>query len=180
MMFTDDGDGASFLHFTMPDMRALRRPDFDGSDLTQMERMLVLSEPQMVTVRGLLEQYRTDFAAMQKDILPTPREGGKRVMMPGGIEGEGLEELISGLRDGEGGELGSGLRGGGRVMIHDPDASARSSFEKLHWFPPAQSWVATARFEPAVPVGRWGDPHPAARSAFLFFSLRSPSGTIGA
>ena len=54
VMIMDDGAGPAFFHMSMPDLRALGRPDFERSDLPVFNERLGLDDIQRIVVETLL------------------------------------------------------------------------------------------------------------------------------
>jgi hypothetical protein len=90
MMVFDDGGGPQVVHFTGPDLRELRKPDFERKDLPVFNEKLDLDEVQRLIVGVLLDAYLDAFKTLAKDALPaapTPMLG-----MAMGAPGEGGED----------------------------------------------------------------------------------------
>lgn len=132
VMEQDGGSGPQIAHFSLPDMTALRRPDYVRDDLPTFDRKLGLAEPQSTTVRERLEKYLDAFNALQLEILPPASSQG--IQMFGG-SGEGVFGFVA---DGnaiadpenlpEGGTVSIGIRvgGDGGVVGEDVDVTAGS------------------------------------------------------
>ena len=71
-MIVDEGDGPNVFHVSMPDIRALREPDFVRSDLPVFDEKLALSEMQQPVVSQLLEDYLAAFELLAVEFLPPP------------------------------------------------------------------------------------------------------------
>ena len=112
IMVVDEGDGPSILSVDLPDIRALRTPDFVRDDMPLFDRKLRLAVDQRATVRTLLDDYLEAFAALSTTHLPT---SGPGMFFAGG------DHAFFGGGDHEDGE-----HGGGGVFLHalgGPDGS---------------------------------------------------------
>jgi len=103
MMVFDDGDGPQVVHFTGPDLRELRKPDFARKDLPIFNTRLDLDEMQRLVVGVLLEAYLDAFETLSEETLPVPSSPmlGMAMGAPQGEggEGEGPETLEGIVRD---------------------------------------------------------------------------------
>ena len=69
MVHRDDDSGTTrVMHFTMPNLEALRAPDFQPRDRPIFNERLVLSDPQSEVIGKLIEAYIKDFQALTKDL----------------------------------------------------------------------------------------------------------------
>jgi hypothetical protein len=80
MMVMDDGSGPAVMHVSMPDMGALRTPDYLREDLPVFDTELRLDETQRTLLRALHDDYLAAFALLQTEMLPAPPKHGPIVM----------------------------------------------------------------------------------------------------
>ncbi len=103
MMVFDDGEGPQVVHFTGPDLRELRQPDFTRRDLPIFNTGLDLDEMQRLVVGVLLDTYLDAFEALYEETMPVPPSPmlGMAMGAPQGAggEGEGAETLEGIVRD---------------------------------------------------------------------------------
>lgn len=88
MVFEDDGGGPQVIHYSGPEMREIRTPDYVRKDLPIFDDTLRLDEMQRLVLRALLDVYLDAFTKLADETLPQP--GGNRFMMGpevGGGEG---------------------------------------------------------------------------------------------
>ena len=84
-MVTDDGQSRRVLHFSEPDLDAVRRPDFELSDVTVFVDTLLLSEAQRDALRRLIGKYLDDYAALVKARNPELDPGPGRSRISAGL-----------------------------------------------------------------------------------------------
>lgn len=97
MMVIDDGGGPQVVHFSGPDLRELRTPDFDRKDLPIFDERLALDDTQQLVVGVLLDAYLDAFRTLAKEVLPAapPPMLGAAMGAPGeGADGETLESIV--------------------------------------------------------------------------------------
>jgi hypothetical protein len=103
MMVFDDGEGPQVVQFSGPDLRELRKPDFDRKDLPVFNKKLDLDEVQRLIVGVLLDAYLDAFRTLSKEALPTAPNPmlGMAMGEPQGAhgEGEGPESIESIVRE---------------------------------------------------------------------------------
>jgi hypothetical protein len=103
MMVFDDGGGPQVVQFTGPDLRELRKPDFERKDLPIFNEKLDLDEVQRLIVGVLLDTYLDAFKTLSREALPaapTPMLGMAMGEPPGaGDEGQDPESLESIVRE---------------------------------------------------------------------------------
>lgn len=94
----DDGTGGApqIMHFSMPDIFALRQPDFIKRDLAIFKDKLVLSDAQAASLERQIEAYLARFAALKKEKLAGDGDGPMVFAFGGGI-GEDGEEAPMGM-----------------------------------------------------------------------------------
>ncbi len=68
MVRRDDSGATRVMHFSMPNLEALRAPDFQPRDLPIFNDRLVLSDPQSEIIDKLIDAYVKDFQALTKDL----------------------------------------------------------------------------------------------------------------
>jgi hypothetical protein len=134
MMVFDDGGGPQVVQFTGPDLRELRKPDFERKDLPIFNEKLDLDEVQRLIVAVLLDTYLDAFKTLSKEALPaapTPMlgmaMGEPRGAGDEGQDPESLESIVREAIDEAGGASdvdmeiaaqGPGVRGRGRGHRH--------------------------------------------------------------
>jgi hypothetical protein len=103
MMVFDDGGGPQVVQFTGPDLRELRKPDFERADLPIFNEKLDLDEVQRLIVGVLLDGYLDAFKTLSGDALPagpTPMLGMAMGEPPvAGDEGQDPDSLESIVRE---------------------------------------------------------------------------------
>jgi hypothetical protein len=100
MMVFDDGSGPQVVHFTGPDLRELRKPDFEHKDLPVFNTRLDLDEMQRLIVGVLLDAYLDAFKTLAEEALPAPPTPmlGMAMGAPQGEGGEGpAPESLEGM-----------------------------------------------------------------------------------
>ncbi|MHC4415757.1 MAG: hypothetical protein ACYS0G_10770 [Planctomycetota bacterium] len=135
MMVVDDGSGPMVMHFSPPDIRGLRTPDFVRRDLPTFNEKLQLDLPQRVVVRTLLDLYLSDFEAVADEHLPAGsrpgRAAGDRLgpevgfagprgaIVERGGEGQGIDGLVLDALKGadELSDLDIDVEGPGRIAV---------------------------------------------------------------
>ncbi|MHC4429981.1 MAG: hypothetical protein ACYS0D_15490 [Planctomycetota bacterium] len=81
IMISDDGSGPTFFHVSLPDLRALGRPDFERSDLPVFKERLRLDALQQIVLETLLSSYLEEFDEKIRQQLPRLPQ---RMSIPGG------------------------------------------------------------------------------------------------
>jgi hypothetical protein len=81
IMISDDGSGPTFFHVSLPDLRALGRPDFERSDLPVFKERLRLDALQQIVLETLLSAYLEEFDEKIRQQLPRLPQ---RMSIPGG------------------------------------------------------------------------------------------------
>jgi hypothetical protein len=70
VMVMGDGPDGSMVHMSLPDFRALRRPDYERRDLPTFTDELTLDEVQRLMVQTRLEAYLAALDALAAEMLP--------------------------------------------------------------------------------------------------------------
>lgn len=81
------GEGPQIMHFSMPDVFALRQPDFLKRDLPIFRDKLVLSEAQQAAMERHVEKYLEEFEALKKEKMPSAQAGPMVFALGGGEDG---------------------------------------------------------------------------------------------
>lgn len=130
MVVEDDGAVPQILHFSGPDMRALREPDFVRDDLPVFEKRLALDDVQKPLVGTRIEAYLESFMELVRTTLPPQELMSLRHMLgdddhaPGEVGNAAQDDAMGGAGDvllhaleGEIGTIGLEGEEGASVMI---------------------------------------------------------------
>ena len=97
VMVLDDGSGPRYVHFSLPDFRGLREPDFVRRDLPSFREKLQLDAARLVVVETLLDDYLEAFRALAQKSLPEPPKEALRIGFEGIDGGEGGQGMADSL-----------------------------------------------------------------------------------
>ncbi|MHC5114884.1 MAG: hypothetical protein ACYTGP_10710 [Planctomycetota bacterium] len=95
LMFVDDREGPSFMHFGGPQIHKLRKPDFERSDLPVFRDTLRLSDDQQAALEELLIAYVEAYQELFAKHLP--HHASRQHMAMHGGDGENAFVLQGGL-----------------------------------------------------------------------------------